>query len=157
MAAESGVRIGDAEREKVAGSLREHYAHGRLTLEEFQQRLDSVFAAKTNADLARITVDLPHADHHAAPWPPSQPLGMPTPGYPAPGYPAGAGQGQGYQQRCSRPFSYVRVCLALCLLAALVIVSFRLPFFGTPRIVIIALAVLTFCRRIFRRIGGRRR
>lgn len=61
MAAPSGLRVGDAEREATAASLREHYAHGRLTLEEFQRRLDATFAAKTDVDLARITRDLPFA------------------------------------------------------------------------------------------------
>lgn len=151
MAAESGVRIGDAEREKVATSLREHYASGRLTLDEFQQRLDAVFAAKTDTDLAKITADLPHTDPYAAPWPPSQPFSTP-----ASGYPIGAGQGQGYQRHCSRPFSYARVFLALCALAALLIVSFSLPF-GAPKFLIVLLGILAFCRRIFRRIGGGRR
>lgn len=155
MAAESGVRIGDAEREKAATSLREHYASGRLTLDEFQQRLDAVFAAKTDTDLAKITADLPHTDPYAAPyaapWPPSQPFSTP-----APGYPIGASQGQGYQRCGSRPFSYARVFLALCVLAALLIVSFSLPF-GAPKFLIILLGILAFCRRIFRRIGGGRR
>ena len=151
MAAESGVRIGDAEREKAATSLREHYASGRLTLDEFQQRLDAVFAAKTDTDLARVTADLPHADPYAAPWPPSQPFGTS-----APSYPIDAGQGQGYRRRGSRPFSYVGLCLALCALAALLIVSFSLPF-GAPRFLVILLAILAICRRIFRRIGGGRR
>src|SRR5215475_10398046 len=98
MAAESGVRIGDAEREKVATSLREHYARGRLTLEEFQQRLDAAFAAKTDTDLAKISADLPHTDPYAAPWPPSRPFSTT-----APSYPISAGQGDpGYQGR-SRP------------------------------------------------------
>jgi Domain of unknown function (DUF1707) len=151
MAAESGVRIGDAEREKVATSLREHYASGRLTLDEFQQRLDAVFAAKTATDLAKITADLPHTDPYAAPWPPSQPFSTPTSGYPI-----GAGQSQSYQRCGSRPFSYARVFLALCALAALLIVSFSLPF-GAPKFLIILLGILAFCRRIFRRIGGGRR
>jgi hypothetical protein len=151
MAAESGVRIGDAEREKVATSLREHYARGRLTLEEFQQRLDAVFAAKTDTDLSKVTTDLPHTDPYAAPWPPSQPFSTPVSGYPA-----GTGQGQGYQRRCSSPFSYVWACLALCMLAALLIASFSWPF-AAPKIVVILLAILALGRRIFRRIGGRRR
>lgn len=150
MAADSGVRIGDAEREKVATGLREHYASGRLTLDEFQQRLDAVFAAKTDTDLAKITADLPHTDPYAAPWPPSQPL-SPS----APSYPIGAGRGRGYQRRGSRSFSYLRASLALCLLAGLLLVSFswHLPL---PRSLIILLAILAFCRRIFRRVGGRR-
>lgn len=60
MAAASGLRIGDADREAAAAALREHFAHGRLTLEEFQHRLSAVFAAKTDRDLAIIAADLPH-------------------------------------------------------------------------------------------------
>lgn len=153
MTAESGVRIGDAEREAVATGLREHYARGRLTLDEFQHRLDAVFAAKTSADLAKITADLPHTDPYATPWPPSQPFSTP-----ASGYPIGTGRGQGYRPRGGRPFSYVWACMALSLVAFVLIATFALPFFGgLPRVLIILLAVLAFCRRIFRRIGGRRR
>ncbi|HUA30142.1 MAG TPA: DUF1707 domain-containing protein, partial [Streptosporangiaceae bacterium] len=41
MATGPDLRIGDAEREAAAASLREHYAQGRLTLEEFNERLDA--------------------------------------------------------------------------------------------------------------------
>src|SRR3989442_1320300 len=68
MAAASDLRIGDADREAAAGALREHFAHGRLTLEEFQHRLELVFAAKTDRDLAAITRDLPHVAPAPA-WP----------------------------------------------------------------------------------------
>jgi hypothetical protein len=60
MAASQDLRIGDAEREAAAASLREHYAEGRLSLEEFNQRLDAVFRAVTQSGLDRITRDLPH-------------------------------------------------------------------------------------------------
>jgi hypothetical protein len=69
MATQPSLRIGDAEREAVAAELREHYAHGRLTLEEFNQRLDAAFAAKTQGDLSRITRDLPHVRSGGAPLP----------------------------------------------------------------------------------------
>jgi DUF1707 SHOCT-like domain len=69
MATQPSLRIGDAEREAVAAELREHYAHGRLTLEEFNERLDSVFAAKTQSDLNRLTRDLPHVRSGGAPLP----------------------------------------------------------------------------------------
>src|SRR5580704_461499 len=72
MASEPSLRIGDREREAVAAELQEHYAHGRLTLEEFNQRLDAVFAAKTQSDLSRITVDLPHVRSGGAPLPASR-------------------------------------------------------------------------------------
>jgi len=72
MATQPSLRIGDAEREAVAAELREHFAHGRLTLEEFNERLDAAFAAKTQGDLARITRDLPHVRSGGAPLPSSR-------------------------------------------------------------------------------------
>jgi hypothetical protein len=60
MASQPSLRIGDVEREAVAAELREHYAQGRLTLEEFNHRIDAAFAAKTQRDLSHITSDLPH-------------------------------------------------------------------------------------------------
>ena len=69
MATGSDLRIGDAEREAAAASLREHYAQGRLTLEEFNERLDAVFKATTQSQLNVITRDLPHAAAPSAPLP----------------------------------------------------------------------------------------
>ncbi len=69
MATQPSLRIGDSERDAVAAELREHYAHGRLTLEEFNERLDAVFAAKTQRDLSRLTSDLPHVRSGGAPLP----------------------------------------------------------------------------------------
>jgi hypothetical protein len=59
MATGSNIRVGDADREAVASQLREHYADGRLTLDELNERLDQAFAAKTRAELAMVTRDLP--------------------------------------------------------------------------------------------------
>lgn len=53
------LRIGDAEREQTMASLREHFAQGRLTHEELDERLDRTLAAKTARDLAQVTADLP--------------------------------------------------------------------------------------------------
>jgi hypothetical protein len=72
MATQPSLRIGDRERDAVAAELQEHYARGRLTLEEFNQRLDAVFAAKTQGDLSRITADLPHVPSGGAPLPSSR-------------------------------------------------------------------------------------
>src|SRR5260370_15755732 len=69
MASAPGLRVGDAEREATAASLREHFAEGRLTLEEFQHRLGAVFSAKTDRDLAGITGDLPHVAASPGIWP----------------------------------------------------------------------------------------
>jgi len=61
VATEPGLRIADADREAAAAHLREHYAEGRLTLEEFHHRLDAVFEAATQSQLAALTRDLPRA------------------------------------------------------------------------------------------------
>ena len=46
-------RIGDADRERVIEELREHMLVGRLTAEEFEERLGSAQRAITRADLSR--------------------------------------------------------------------------------------------------------
>ena len=60
MATGFNVRVGDAERDAAAAQLREHYTVGRLTLDELNERLDQVFAARTRADLSGVTRDLPY-------------------------------------------------------------------------------------------------
>jgi len=58
-AAACPARYRDADREAAAAGLREHYALGRLTLQEFNHRLDAVFAASTQRQLTAVTGDLP--------------------------------------------------------------------------------------------------
>jgi hypothetical protein len=53
------LRIGDAERDAAAADLGEHYAAGRLTLDELNERLDAVFSSRTFGQLTRIMADLP--------------------------------------------------------------------------------------------------
>lgn len=53
------MRCSDGDREKVVAELREHYAAGRLTLEEFDERSDTAYKAKTFGELAALTTDLP--------------------------------------------------------------------------------------------------
>ncbi|NLT31400.1 MAG: DUF1707 domain-containing protein [Propionibacterium sp.] len=52
-------RIGDAERNVAAEQLSTHFAAGRITNEEFDQRLTKVMAARTTEDLWRQLSDLP--------------------------------------------------------------------------------------------------
>ena len=66
MASGYEMRVGDAEREATAAELREHYASGRLTLDELNERLDKAFAAKTRGDLDALMRDLPSARPRAA-------------------------------------------------------------------------------------------
>jgi class 3 adenylate cyclase len=53
------VRISDAERNKAVEFLRHHCGDGRLTLDEFSDRVGLVFEATTSADLEAVTRDLP--------------------------------------------------------------------------------------------------
>ena len=59
------LRISDADREKVAERLRGALGEGRLTLEEFDERLTGVLAARTFADVEPLVSDLPGG--HALP------------------------------------------------------------------------------------------
>jgi len=65
------LRASDADRERVAEILRQAAGDGRLTLEELDERLDTVYTAKTYAELEPITHDLPQsgAAHAAAATP----------------------------------------------------------------------------------------
>ncbi len=63
MAAGQEMRVSDAEREAAAAELREHFASGRLTQDEMDERLTAVFAAKTRADLNVVFTDLPSSGH----------------------------------------------------------------------------------------------
>ncbi|MBO0802224.1 MAG: DUF1707 and DUF2154 domain-containing protein [Nocardiopsaceae bacterium] len=69
------LRASDADRERVAEIVRQAAGDGRLTLEELDQRLDQVYAAKTYADLEPITRDLPQPGtaHVPAPAAPADP------------------------------------------------------------------------------------
>ena len=44
MSVDPSVRIGDAEREHVVAALGQHLSVGRLTMSEFDSRLDTVYA-----------------------------------------------------------------------------------------------------------------
>ncbi|RFU84622.1 DUF1707 domain-containing protein [Streptomyces triticagri] len=55
------IRASDADRDRVAERLRDAMAEGRLNLEEFEERLESTYAARTYAELEPLTRDLPAA------------------------------------------------------------------------------------------------
>jgi hypothetical protein len=61
------MRASDADRERTAALLREHRAVGRLTAEEFEDRLEAVFTAKTQGDLDALLGDLPAIDLYQLP------------------------------------------------------------------------------------------
>jgi Domain of unknown function (DUF1707)/Cell wall-active antibiotics response 4TMS YvqF len=56
-------RVSDAEREHAVAELREHLLAGRLTLEEFSERVELAYGSQTGVELARASRDLPDAGH----------------------------------------------------------------------------------------------
>lgn len=67
MAFDPNIRASDADRDKTVTLLREHLAAGRLTSEEFDERLDAALNAKTLGDLDRLMADLPEIDLYRLP------------------------------------------------------------------------------------------
>lgn len=171
MASGYEMRVGDAEREATAAELREHYASGRLTLDELNDRIDRAFAAKTRGDLDGLMRDLPSSRPRvpgtAGPgfgpgsswtgpgssWTgPGSSWTGPGAGAPRGGWGAGAGQQAG--RTIGAIFS---MC---CLIAALVLVG-TLGVFGIgtgrPVGIVILLAAFALLRRLVfgRRMRGR--
>ena len=72
------LRASDADRERVAEILRESAGDGRLSMEELDERLDAVYAAKTYAELEPITRDLPAPGTPNVPAPATAPAGDPA-------------------------------------------------------------------------------
>jgi len=146
MATGFNVRVGDADREAIAAQLREHYADGRLTLDELNERLDHTFAAKTTADLDAVMRDLPHVP---------RPVGAPLVGS------AGSGwDSDGGYSRQSRRFGAFAPALGLMwaflILGALML--FGLGGGDRPLAIVVLLAVFALLKRLFsfgvRRGGG---
>jgi len=142
MATGRDLRIGDAEREAAATELREHYAQGRLTLEEFNQRLDAVFKAATQRDLNLLTNDLPHATAPSAPLPVAS-----AAGYDHAGQDGARGSGR-----------RVRLGLFPVIIAAfatwLIVFDLHLRMFPWPGKLAIFLAILGTLRGLLRRVFG---
>ena len=56
---DASVRVSDAEREQAVVVLREHLLAGRLTLDEFSERVEAALRARVGGDLVRVQEDLP--------------------------------------------------------------------------------------------------
>lgn len=59
MASDHSIRASDQDREVVVAALRDAYTAGRLTLEEFEERMTEAYASKTWGELRTLTEDLP--------------------------------------------------------------------------------------------------
>jgi len=53
------MRVSDADREALTARLRDHYAEGRLTQDELDERVSAALSAKTFGELRSLTTDLP--------------------------------------------------------------------------------------------------
>ena len=154
MATGSNIRVGDAEREVVATQLREHYADGRLTLDELNERLDQAFAAKTRADLTAVTRDLPMRPG-AMQGTPLNPWHDATSGSPGNRDYHGRQDRQGSGRGYGRSFAALAPLLTMFWLFVILGGIFAFGFGGSrPLAVVFFLAALAFLRRLF---GGRRR
>jgi hypothetical protein len=60
------IRASDAERDHAAAQLREHYAAGRLSVDECQERVSATLAARTLGELDALMTDLPDLGPAAA-------------------------------------------------------------------------------------------
>lgn len=156
------VRVSDADREATAAELREHYAAGRLTAEELDERLDQAFAAKTRSDLGAVMHDLPSLRPGTTPLAgagqPSSGAGWAGPGWQGGhGWHGGHGPGgQGAWGPGRAISSVISFMVALGLLAVFAVTAaFSFGHNGTrPVGIALIIAALAMLRRL---LFGRRR
>ncbi len=77
-----GLRVSDAEREHVVELLKTAIGRGMLDLDEFSERADVAYAARTRGELNDVLIDLPglvHPDAVPAVGTAGGPAGAPTP------------------------------------------------------------------------------
>lgn len=67
MRTNDSLRIGDAERDGAIAALARHFADGRLTQDEHEERTARALKARTGADLRVLFADLPRLDPPAPP------------------------------------------------------------------------------------------
>jgi len=153
------MRVSDAERDAAAAELREHFASGRLTQDELNERLDQAFAAKTRGDLNALFTDLPSSGPS---WSDATGQGNRAFGASGPFGPGPFGGGQrdsgSYGPRSGRPLGAVLAPIFL-LLPLLVVLSFLGIFgigTGRPLGIVLIFAALALLRRLLLIIFGRR-
>ena len=56
---DASMRVSDDDREEAVVALREHLLAGRLTLEEFSERVEAALRARFSGELAHVQDDLP--------------------------------------------------------------------------------------------------
>ena len=117
------MRVSDADRERVAARLRDHYVEGRLSAEELEERITAALSARTAGDLHRVLADLPEPQA-AGPTGPAVSAGWPGPGWAGPGRagPGGTGPARaGRRPLVAHPGPRILPLVLIALVAALVL------------------------------------
>jgi hypothetical protein len=158
MATGYNVRVGDADREAIAAQLREHYADGRLTLDELNERLDQTFAAKTRDDLNVVMRDLPHVARPMTGIPAS---GFSNTAWQGPAWPGPTGRsdweyGAGNGRRCGRNAFAPLMALMWVALVVGAVMLFGIGGGDRPIAIVLILAAFAFIKRLFGFAGRRR-
>jgi hypothetical protein len=155
MTSRDDLRIGDAERDEVMTALREHFAQGRLTHAELDERLDGTLAARTAGDLRRVIADLPvppaprpvEYDHRwAGGWAPPPRADLGTWGH----YMADARRERFQRRRRGHGGPPVFPLLLLMVLAACLVSGSLWPLFGAMKMLFIAWIVLAVLMGLLR-------
>jgi hypothetical protein len=106
--ADGRLRVSDAERQSVVDALSLHTGDGRLAIDEFEERSERAFAARTRDDLRGLLDDLPSPsglDGPALAWAGAGPAGEPVAHSVAEARPSPVGRGHapGRDPRRGRP------------------------------------------------------
>jgi Domain of unknown function (DUF1707) len=144
MAPADNLRVGDAEREAVAAELREHYAQGRLTLDDLQRRVDAAMAATTRGELDQLVRDLPHTSPPGAPLPAAASGNWRQHG-------RGHGGGHDGPRRRTALVSISTPLVVVVALAIVLMVTFRFPLpGGLGLLAVLFVFIRSMLRRLFR-------
>ncbi len=87
MSTEHSLRASDDDRDRLVEQLQRHAVAGRLSMDEYAERVDRVLGARTHGELAAVTHDLP-AESTMEPSP-RPPRGRAATDRRVPGSPAG--------------------------------------------------------------------
>ncbi len=138
MVSDHMIRASDQDRDVVVNALREAYTAGRLTLEEFDERMAAAYVSKTWGELRSLTEDLP-----------VQPiLGADVPGrpMPAPALPAHPARNNGLVPPPGRHRPGFFPLVALWIVLAVATQSPH-AIFGPTVVLVMALVFMSLARR----------
>ena len=111
------LRASDHDRWRVQAHLNEAFAEGRLTQQEWDERVTALASARTYGDLDMLTADLPRPNTLAVPLPPELP-------YPEPGT-SGLG-------RAGLIMGYVGLAVAVVVTLLVLLISLRVGSHAVP-------------------------